>query len=162
MRLEGTARVTAWLANVAGLSLGVMMLASVADVILRNLFNRPIFGTVEIVRITLVYVVFLGIPETFRRGSHVTVDVTDHLLGPRLLGWLGLAGEVAGLVLLCVMIWPMWSNAVDAYEFGDTTADLMIPIAVFWAPILVGTACSIAAMLLLVLRDARRLVAAEG
>jgi TRAP-type C4-dicarboxylate transport system permease small subunit len=142
-----------WLASGAALSLIVMMIVTVCDVTARNLLNRPILGATEIVQLTLVYVVFLGIPETFLKRSHVTVDVADHLFGPRVIYWLNLVGGMATSALLVVMVWMMWVNAQDAYEMGDTTSDLSIPLSVFWAPILVGGGCSIVAVLVLIGRD---------
>ena len=143
------------LANVAAAALIVMLAVTVCDVLLRNLFNRPILGTTEIVQLTLVYVVFLGIPETFLRRSHVTVDVADHLFRASTIRRFDLIGEVAALVLMVVMLWTMWNNARDAYEMGDTTSDLAIPLSLFWGPMLLGGACSILALLLLTVRDLR-------
>lgn len=149
-------RLSRWLANGAALSLIVMLLVTVCDVLMRNLLNRPILGATEIVQLTLVYVVFLGIPETFLERSHVTVDVVDHLFGPRVIYWLNLLSGLVTFAVLMVMLWMMWVNAEDAYELGDTTSDLTIPLSVFWAPMLVGGACSIVAVLLLIRRDLRQ------
>jgi TRAP-type transport system small permease protein len=150
-------RLSRWLAGGAACSLILMLGITICDVLMRNLFNHPILGTTEVVQVTLVYVVFLGIPEIFLHRSHVTVDVIDHLVGRRAVYWLDLAGGVACLALLAVMLWMLWGSARDAYAMGDRTSDLGIPLTVFWAPILLGGACSILAMLLFLWRELRRL-----
>ena len=96
-------RLSRWLSNGAAVALVAMLGITIADVALRNLFNQPILGTTEIVQMTLVYVVFLGIPETFLKRSHVTVDIADHLLSRRTIRWFDLIGSVAALALLSVM-----------------------------------------------------------
>jgi len=146
-------RVARFLTNVAGSALCVMMLVTVADVFLRNVFDKPIYGSVELVQGTLVYMVFLGIPETFVRGGHVTVDIADHVFGPRVIGWFGALARLFSLAFLATMLWTMGARARDAYAFGDTTSDLAIPLAAFWAPMLLGTVCSIIALCLPALRE---------
>ncbi len=152
-----TDRITRLLANVAGASLIVMMLVTVADVFLRNVFNKPIYGSVELVQATLVYMVFLGIPETFVRGGHVTVDIAGHVFGLRVIGWFNALARLFCLGFLAAMLWTMAARARDAYAFGDTTSDLSIPLIAFWTPMLLGTICSIAALCLPALRDVRNL-----
>jgi len=151
-------RITRFLSNVAGVSLTIMMLVTVADVFLRNVFDKPIYGSVELVQTTLVYMVFLGIPETFVRGGHVTVDIADHLFSPRVINWFRAFARLFSLIFLATMLWTMWERARDAYAFGDTTSDLTIPLIAFWAPMLLGALCSVIALCLPVLRDVRNLL----
>lgn len=145
------------LENVACVSLVAMMLVTVVDVLLRNFTDRPMTGAVELVRITMAYLVFTAVPQTFLRREHVVVDVVDHLVRRRWLVRLDLAGDLAGLALLAVMLWVMWGEAVDAHAFGDVTSDLMVPITVLFAPMLVGSACAIGTILLLMVEDLKRL-----
>lgn len=148
-------RAAGFLTNLAGASLTVMMLVTVADVFLRNLFDKPIYGSVELVQTTLVYMVFLGIPETFARGGHVTVDIAGHVFGPRVIGWFNASARLLSLAFLLTMLWTMAGRARDAYAFGDKTSDLAIPLIAFWAPMLLGTVCSIVALCLPALRRLR-------
>ncbi|MGH6914044.1 MAG: TRAP transporter small permease subunit, partial [Geminicoccales bacterium] len=48
-----------------------MMMVTVTDVVLRSLFDYPIFGTFDLVELCLVALIFLALPETFRREEHV-------------------------------------------------------------------------------------------
>ena len=60
----------------------VMMGITVVDVVLRGTFRTPVFGTYDIVEVTLVGVIFLALPEVFLREQHVTVDVIDQIVPP--------------------------------------------------------------------------------
>ena len=154
-------RLAGWLETGAGMALIVMMMITVVDVFLRNVFNHPISGAIELVKIMMAYLVFLAVPQTFLSRKHVQVDVVDHLVGPRTLLGLEILGELCGLGLLAVMLVMMWGEARDAHEMGDITSDLMIPVTVLWAPMLVGAACSLAALVSLILADLRTLFRAE-
>lgn len=156
--LRGLARV---FENVASASLIVMMLVTVLDVLLRNFSDRPMTGAVEIVRITMAYLVFMAIPQTFLKREHVQVDVLDHLVSRQWVLRLNVIGEIGSLVLLAVMLWVMWGEAVDSHELGDVTSDLMVPLIVLWVPMLVGAACAIGTVMLLMIEDLKQL-AQEG
>lgn len=150
-------RITRLLTHLAGVSLTIMMLVTVADVFLRNVADRPILGSVEIVQGALVYMVFFGIPETFRRGGHIVVDVADHLFDVRVIAWLDAFARILTLVFLAVMLWTMWGRARDAYTFGDVTSDLGIPLVGFWIPLIFGGLCSLLAVFFLAARDVKLL-----
>jgi TRAP-type transport system small permease protein len=150
-------RLARWLESAAGVALVIMMMITVVDVLLRNVYNKPIAGAIELVKIMMAYLVFLAVPETFLSRKHIQVDVVDHLVGRRSLLWLEILGELCGLVLLAVMLVVMWGEAMDAHEMGDVTSDLMVPLTVLWAPMLVGAACSLAAVIALIVADLRQL-----
>jgi TRAP-type C4-dicarboxylate transport system permease small subunit len=65
---------------VAAACIALMMLATIADVLMNNIFRRPIRGTFEFVEILMACTVFLGLPEIFRTNGNVVVDVLDHFL----------------------------------------------------------------------------------
>src|SRR5690554_4029586 len=64
----------------AGVALALMVCITMADVLLRNLFNIPVLGTYDIVETLMVFVVFLGIGEAFLDDTHITVDIIDHFI----------------------------------------------------------------------------------
>lgn len=150
--LDGLARLLAGAASVATCA---MMMVTVADVVLRSLFNYPIFGTFDLVELGLVALIFLALPETFRREEHVAVDVVDHLAPARLVVLLRLLGMLLASGYLAFMLWHSVPRARDTYIFGDLTLDLGIPRFVHWIPILLGTAVAIFVALLVLVRIAR-------
>ncbi len=141
----------------AALALVFMMLVTLADVVLRQTVNLPVFGNVELVQLALVAVVYLALPETFLRGEHVTVDVIDLAISPRARAALRTGAAALTLIFLVAMGWRMVAPALDTLDFGDSTMDLGLPLIWYWAPMILGVACGAAAMCIVLLREASRI-----
>jgi TRAP-type C4-dicarboxylate transport system permease small subunit len=137
---------------VSGLALAVIILLTVVDVLSANLRGRPITGVYEVVETGLVYLVFLGIPETFRTEQNITVDISDHFLSPATAALLRSFGAVISLAFLALMEWSMIRPALDALRFGDFKADSGIPFWFIWAPIMFGTLIAIFASAIVMMR----------
>lgn len=60
---------------VAGAAVTVLMLWTVADVIGRRFFNRPLRGTVELTELAMVVIIYLGFAYAENMGDHVSVDL---------------------------------------------------------------------------------------
>src|SRR2546428_8594974 len=115
----------------AALFLAAMMLLTVADVALRAFFNRPIHGTFELIELCLACTIFIALPAVFLRDEHLVVDVVDHLARPAVGKVLDLFGANASVTVLALMVWQMVALAPVQPEFGDVTAHLSIPQALY-------------------------------
>ena len=87
-----------------------LMLAAAAclgmyQVITRFVLEQPAEWSEVLIRFTLIWMVFLGIPTAFRRGAMVSVDVLYRALprAPRRV--LDTVIAVAGLFLLAIILW---------------------------------------------------------
>ena len=125
---------------------------TVADVVLRSLFAAPIRGMLELIELGLACTVFIALPAVFLRREHLVVDVADHVLGPRVVRVLDLAGALVSLGVLAVMAWQMAPLARAMHEFGDVTSDLSIPRIWYWVPVLFGIVASALATLVFIVR----------
>ncbi|HWK61766.1 MAG TPA: TRAP transporter small permease [Eoetvoesiella sp.] len=141
---------------VAGLALALMMLVTMADVLLRNLFSVPILGTYDIVETLMVFVVFLGIGEAFLDDTHIMVDVVDHFVGPRSVHVLKVIALLLAVVFLGLLLRYMPAPAWEAYVYGDRKPDLPILLAWLWIPCLVGILAAFLAALYKLCRLVRR------
>ena len=109
----------------------LMMLLTFADVVARYLINRPIRGGFEITELTLLVLIFAGLPLVSRADEHVTMDFIDRLLPPRLrVPW------VRGMHAICAAImfflaWQVWIKATRIASYSDTTDVLRITIGPF-------------------------------
>ena len=73
------------LALAGGWVIVALMTYTVADVVLRKLFNRPFSGSIEITEFAMSAIVFLGIAWCGWLGGHVAVDILERPLeNPRL------------------------------------------------------------------------------
>jgi len=140
------------LGAIAALFLAAMVLLTVADVLLRALFNYPLRGMLELIELGLACTVFLGLPAVFLRDANLVVDVLDQVARPPLVRLLKLLGALLSLGVLAVMAWQMLPLARGMYEFGDVTSDLSIPKIYYWIPVLVGVVASAAATLVFIVR----------
>jgi len=113
----------------AALALFGLMLMSFGDVIGRELFNRPIPGTVELTEIMMAAVVFAVMPSISRRRGHIVVDLLDAYV-PR---WVRPLQHVLIQLLGCVAFAAigvmLWEDAVKTGRYGGTTAYFEIPLA---------------------------------
>ena len=72
-------------ALLGGWVLMALMVYTVADVVLRYLFNRPFSGSLEVTEFAMSAIVFLGIAYCGWVGGHVAVDILERPLeNPRL------------------------------------------------------------------------------
>jgi TRAP-type C4-dicarboxylate transport system permease small subunit len=133
-----------------------MMALTVADVVLRQVFGRPIQGVLELIELGLACTIFVALPAVFLRDEHLVVDVIDHLAPPRLVRLLDLAGALLSLGVLAVMAWQMLPLARTMHEFGDVTADLSMPKLWYWIPVLLGVIASACTTLVFIARWRRR------
>ena len=137
---------------VSAIALVAMMLATVSDVFMANMFRRPIIGTFDFVETTLVLMVFLGFPATFRDNSHIAVDVVDLVASPRNLARLKLLGKLCSVLFLAFLAWQMIEPAHDAYKYGERKQELGLALYLLWIPMIFGIAVSAVMALLSVFK----------
>ena len=115
----------------ASLLLALMMVLTFADVVARYLVNRPIRGAFEITELTLLVLIFAGLPLVSHADEHVTMDFIDRILPPRLLGaWLRVMHAVCAAILL-FLAWQVWIKATRIAAYADTTDVLRITLGPF-------------------------------
>jgi TRAP-type C4-dicarboxylate transport system permease small subunit len=122
-------RADAALGLAAGALLFAMMALTFVDVVGRYLFNRSVPGGFEITEIMMAVLIFAGLPLVSRRDEHVSVDLIDHALSPRVRRAQRTAIELASGALLLALAWLMWLKANDVAANGDTTTVLLIRYA---------------------------------
>lgn len=81
------------------------------QIVTRFVLEQPAEWSEVMIRFSLIWMVFLGIPAAFRQGAMVSVDVVYRWSPPpvkRLLDWLVFA---AAMTLVLVIIWWGWDYA---------------------------------------------------
>jgi TRAP-type C4-dicarboxylate transport system permease small subunit len=131
---------TRWLSAIAAIGILAMMLITIADILMHNFLRRPIRGTFDLVELFLVFVVFLGIPEVFRREGNVTVDVIDHFITASTKRMLRAAAFILTFGFLLLLGFAMINPAMDTVTFPEHKQETGIPTWLFWIPILFGVA----------------------
>jgi len=129
----------------AAFFLTFMMLFTTIAVVLRQVFDTPVLGVVDLMELALVGMVFLAIPGVFLRDENVTVDVIDQFVSRRTRLILRLNGLAVTLTFLILMMIQMIPLAMDKWEFSEVTMTLGIDRFIHWIPIIFGFAMSVAA-----------------
>jgi TRAP-type transport system small permease protein len=109
----------------------MMMVLTFADVVARYLINRPIRGGFEITELTLLVLIFAGLPLVSHADEHVTMDFIDRLLPPRLRGaWIRIMHGICAAIMF-FLAWQVWIKANRIASYSDTTDVLRITIGPF-------------------------------
>ena len=83
----------------------------VFQIITRFVLERPAEWTEVMIRFSLIWMVFLGIPLAFRQGAMVSVDVLYRWSKPGLRRVLDWVVCIAALALMAVIVWWGWDYA---------------------------------------------------
>lgn len=129
----------------AALVLVFMMLFTTVAVIMRQIFDAPILGVIDVMELALVVCIFVAMPGVFLRDENVVVDVVDQMVSPRIRSGLRLLGLILTLGFLVLMMTKMLEPALDKLDEHEVTMTLGINRFVHWIPIIFGFAFSIVA-----------------
>ena len=96
----------------ACLMLAVASALGMFQILTRFVLEQPAEWSEILIRLSLIWMVFLGIPAAFRQGAMVSVDVVYRTVPPRLRRVLDWAIAFASLALIAVILWWGWDYAV--------------------------------------------------
>ena len=135
------------LANVAATAwIILLMVLIVADVLGRNVLAAPIAGVPEMVKFSIVGIVFLQITHTHVSGQMIRSDGLLNALirrRPRLGHALDALAQATGAALTAALAWTVWPRLIKAYdrgEFEGAVGHFVLPVWPFLAIIVGGSA----------------------
>ena len=137
------------------LILTFMMLFTTVSVAMRQFFDSPVLGVVDVMELSLVGLIFIAMPGVFFRDENVTVDVIDQIVSRKIRVALRLIGLLLTLVFLVMMMVQMMPQAMDKWNYGEVTMTLSINRFIHWIPIIFGFAVSIIATAFVLVRYLR-------
>lgn len=82
------------------------------QIVTRFVLEQPAEWSEILIRVSLIWMVFLGIPMAFRQGAMVSVDVLYRWSSPKLRRVLDAVVSVAALALMLVVLWWGFDYAV--------------------------------------------------
>jgi TRAP-type C4-dicarboxylate transport system permease small subunit len=97
---------------VACLMLAIASGLGMFQIVTRFVLEQPAEWTEILIRLSLIWMVFMGIPAAFRQGAMVSVDVLyrwSPVKVKRVLGWVVC---LAALLLIGIIIWWGWDYAL--------------------------------------------------
>jgi TRAP-type C4-dicarboxylate transport system permease small subunit len=96
---------------IACLMLALAACLGMYQIITRFVLETPAEWTEVLIRFSLIWMVFMGIPMAFRQGAMVSVDVLYRWSGPGMRRVLDTVVALAALVLIGIIIWWGWNYA---------------------------------------------------
>jgi TRAP-type C4-dicarboxylate transport system permease small subunit len=134
MMKQGFLKFERWTTGLSMAAACVMMVIAaslgVFQIVTRFVLEQPAEWSEILIRLSLIWMVFLGIPAAFRQGAMVSVDVLYRWSPPtikRVLDWV-VCG--AALALIAIIIWFGWDYA----QRGSVQSMAGLEsISMFWA-----------------------------
>jgi TRAP-type C4-dicarboxylate transport system permease small subunit len=96
---------------IACLMLAIAASLGMFQIITRFVLETPAEWTEVLIRFSLIWMVFMGIPMAFRQGAMVSVDVLYRWSGPGMRRVLDTAVALAALTLIAIILWWGWDYA---------------------------------------------------
>jgi TRAP-type C4-dicarboxylate transport system permease small subunit len=137
--------------RLASVALIVMMMATLADVFMRYVFNNPIRGTYEFVEAMMTVFVFNGLSTAFFHRRNIVIDLVDSIMHRSIVVALIRMADVLTVATVSLFAYAMIKPAMQSYAYGEVKLELQVPIWWFWALALVGITgailCAIGALI---------------
>jgi TRAP-type C4-dicarboxylate transport system permease small subunit len=115
----------------AAVALFAIMGLTFVDVIGRKFLGGSVPGSLELTELLMVVVIFTSLPLVALAGEHVVFDSADRWIPPWLLRLQSALMELFCAAALAGLAWLMWVKAGQLSEYGDTTAQLKLPLGAF-------------------------------
>jgi TRAP-type C4-dicarboxylate transport system permease small subunit len=115
---------------VACLMLALASCFAIHQIVTRFILESPAEWTEVLIRFSLIWMVFLGIPMAFRQGAMVSVDLLYRMSGGRMRRVLDTVVAIAALMLSAVILWWGWDYA----QRGRVQSMIGLEgVSMFWA-----------------------------
>ena len=102
---------------------------TVAEVLLRWLFNYPILGVSDISSLVVTVAVASCFPLVFSERRSITVRIAGNLLGKRVNAVLEAFGTLVTLGMFSLVAWQLWDYAIELAKNDQTTWVVLWPMS---------------------------------
>lgn len=136
-------RLTSFSMVVACAMLAIAASLGMYQIVTRFVFEQPAEWTEVLIRFSLIWMVFLGIPQAFRVGAMVSIDLMHRLAPAPMRRVLEAMIALITIALLAVMIWYGWDYA----QRGKVqTMSSLEQISMFWAYVAIPVGAAFAVL----------------
>lgn len=104
-----------------------MVFFIVIDVCLRSFFDRPISGSVELIEMMMIGVVFSFLPYTMSVKGHVSIDLIASFLSKTFQSIIDRIVYLFGFILWALISWQTFIHAEANRQAGILSGTLYIP-----------------------------------
>lgn len=160
VRLERIALMATHALTIIGFAcLLALALATVADIVGRGAFGRPVHGVSDLAAVIMAVIVSAALPACFAERRNIGVDLLGQALGKGGRLALDLLGHVASLAFLAIFAWQLARYAGEMTQSGQTTWVLRLPLYPWWWAAAVIVALTVPTQMLVIARQVAALAA---
>lgn len=123
------------LACVAVTALMLLALGTVADIVMRYAFARPIRGFVDIASLAGAVMLAACFPHVLASRGNITIDALGSWLGTAASRWLDRFAALVSAAFFGLMAWQYWRFAASLQDDGQTIPVLRWPVWPWWAAV---------------------------
>jgi len=113
---------------VAAASIFFLMFVGVFQIVGRTAFGTAIYGYIDYMEQASTLFAFLGISYAQRVGAHIRMDLLLRGFSMRFLWSMELFAVLVALVIIVILVDTTWENFERAWQLGDSTIDIKLPI----------------------------------
>lgn len=150
--VKATEWISRTLATVAGVALVWMIVLLVGNIVLR-LIASPVHGTYEMVTMTSIFVLGLGLAEAQVAKSHVSIDIVTARWSKRVQLAVGAIVTILAIIVFVQVVDALVAYGLNQRASGSTTESLGIP---YW-PSVFALAVGFGALMLALVADLVRI-----
>jgi len=118
--------------------IALMMGITIASVIIRYVFKKPIMGAYEITEVMMVVVVFGALAYAQLKKRHVNVDFVVGHFSTKIQAIVDSIVYLLAVVFFAIFTWRVFAYTEYLLERGESSVNLRIPYAPFTIIIAVG------------------------
>jgi TRAP-type C4-dicarboxylate transport system permease small subunit len=113
---------------IAAAAIFFLMFVGVFQIIGRTVFNTAIYGYIDYMEQASALFAFLGVSYAQRVGAHIRMDLLLRGFSMRFMWAMELFAVLVALVIITVLVDTTWENFLRAWQLGDSTIDIKLPI----------------------------------
>lgn len=119
-----------------------LMLLITADVVGRAAFNAPLPGVPEIVKVSVVGLVWCQMAHTLRIGAHLRSTILLERMPAGARTAIELIACLLGMVTFALIAFSSWANTLEAWQIGEFEGEepMRVPTYPIRTLVLVGAA----------------------
>ncbi len=114
---------TAWIA--------VITVVITADILGRTLFNAPLIGVPEIVKVSVVAIVWLQMAHTLKIGGHIRSDVVLDRLSPRGKAAVNILAALLGIFVFGFLVYSAWPQMIEGWRVHEFEGELPVRVPTY-------------------------------
>lgn len=97
----------------------LIMLLITVDVVGRAFFDSPLFGVPEIVKISIVGLVWCMMAHTLKIGAHLRSTILLNRMPARARRAIEVLSCTLGVVMFALIVYSGWDQMIEAWKIGE-------------------------------------------